>query len=189
MMALCAFPSSCLDLLCRRHLCALHTYGYIHQLTVSLFSYGCPVPILLLKGTPESSGLPAPLLHVIFICLIKANLIRQEWQRCIKAPVNPGHGLIQERAFVSRPPGSSQLGDRSPRGVGREAKPKKGVLLGQARLTSLGGPFANKPERNQRKKLKNEKTLKITGERPCKNGAQRANCGLEFWPLSHHLSL
>lgn len=73
----------------------------------------------------------------------------------------------KEGAFVSLPPGSSQLGNGSPRGVGRGAKTKEGALLGQTGLTSLYIPFAN--QRSQRKKLKNEKTLKITGQKPYEN--------------------
>lgn len=130
MMALCAFPSSCLDLLCRRHLCALHTYGYIHQLTVSLFSYGCPVPILLLKGTPESSGLPAPLLHVIFICLIKANLIKAGMAEMYKSSSeprswpDPREGLClptprQQPAGRQVTQGSGQRGQAQERGSSR----------------------------------------------------------------------
>lgn len=62
--------------LCGRCLCT-HRYacGDLHQLSLS-FPGGHPAPVLWLKDAPESTGLPPALLHVIFICLIKANLIK-----------------------------------------------------------------------------------------------------------------
>lgn len=49
--------------------------GASRRMSIS-FPSGCPAPNLWLKGAPESTGLPVPLPHVIFICLIKANLIK-----------------------------------------------------------------------------------------------------------------
>lgn len=67
-----------------------------------------------------------------------------------------------------------------PREWAKEPRTKEGALLGQAGLTSLYIPLANQPGRNQRKKLKKENTLKITGEKHPENRmARAAHCGLE----------
>ena len=60
-----------------------HTHTHTHTHTCawatthpSPFPMASPALVLLLKGAPPSSGCLSPPLHVIFICLIKTNLIK-----------------------------------------------------------------------------------------------------------------
>lgn len=72
----------------------------------------------------------------------------------------------------------------------KEPRTKEGALLGQAGLTLLYIPFANQPERNQRKKQKNENTLKSQQKSSVRTGGLRPLIVDENpSPWSLHLSL
>lgn len=179
------FQVTAWTLLCGRHSRApTSANGYLHQLSLSSPN-GCPAPMLLLKGAPESAGLPVPLLHVIFICLIKANLIKAGMAEMRKSSSEHRSWPDRKRGPLSPyPRAAASWATGHPGEWAKEPRTKEGALLGQAGLTSLYIPFANQPERNQRKNQKNENTLKITAEKPCENRrAQAAHWGRESQPL------
>lgn len=93
-------------------------------------------PVLLLETLPEGQGRGAPL-HVIFICRIKANLIKAGMAEMRKGPGSAGHGPIHRGGLCLPSPGWWPAGQQSTRGEGQRPKTKEGALLGQAGLASL----------------------------------------------------